>query len=79
MPDYFRLIVSKQHMIKAAARRCFSKQVILRIPQYSQENTCVEIFFNKVALKFFMKKRLQYRYFPVNIATRTAVAASNRP
>ena len=38
------------------------------ILQYPQENTCVESLFNKVALKFFIKKRFQHRYFPVNIA-----------
>ena len=28
----------------------------------------LELLFKKVALKFFIKKRLQQRYFPVNIA-----------
>ena len=37
--------------------RCSSKQVILKILLYSQENTYVG------ALKFFIKKRLQYRHF----------------
>ena len=38
---------------------------------YSQKNTCVEISFNKVAglqACNFIKKRLQLRCFPVNIA-----------
>ena len=30
---------------EAAARRCFSEQVLLEIWQYSQENTCVGISF----------------------------------
>ena len=29
---------------KAAVRRCFSKQIVLKIPQYIQENTCVGAF-----------------------------------
>ena len=53
---------------EAAVCRCSSKQMILKIPQYSQENTCVGMSFSKIALKFFIKKRLQHRYFPVNIA-----------
>ena len=53
--------------IEATVRKYSLKQVILNSTQYSQENTCVESFFNKVASKFFIKKRLQHRYFPVNI------------
>ena len=45
-PDCFRLIVSKQHLIEAAVRRCSSKQVVLKIPQYSQENTNVGVSFS---------------------------------
>ena len=56
------------HLVEAAVCRCSSKQVILKIPQYSQESTVFESLCNKVALKFFIKKRLQHRYFPVNIA-----------
>ena len=40
-------IVEKR--IKAAARMCSSKQTFLKILQYSQENTCVGVFF------FFLK------------------------
>ena len=39
--------------------------------QYSQENTFVGVFFNKIAgfqACNFIKKRLQNRCFPVNIA-----------
>ena len=45
-PDCFRLIVSKQHLIEAAVRRCSSKQVVLKISQYSQENTSVGVSFS---------------------------------
>ena len=60
-PVYFRLIVSKYHLIKAVVRRCSSKQLILK-------TSVLESLFNKVPLKSFIKKRLQQRYFPVNIA-----------
>ena len=45
---------------EAVVHKCFSKQVFLKIPQYSQKNTCVEAW-------NFIKKRLHYRCFPVNI------------
>ena len=55
--------------MKAAFRRCSSKQVILKIQQYSQKKTLVlESLFKNVSLKFFIKKRLQHKYFPANIA-----------
>ena len=44
-PDCFRQIVSKQHLIKAAVRKCSSKQMILKIQQHSQENPCVRVSF----------------------------------
>ena len=35
-------------------RRCSSKMMFLKLLQYSQENACVRVFFNKVAgLRFF--------------------------
>ena len=150
MPDCFRLIVSKKHLIQATVSRCSSKQLILKIRQYSEENICVNtviheticiirfvwlwfnfeissykseeielilsfknriiqmlkrkvvynsaiytfrlvesywnrirrnrimqiipcntvfrVSFKKVVLKFFVKKRIQHSYFPVNIA-----------
>ena len=43
---------------KSTVCRCFSKQVFLKILQYSQENT----------YGGFIKKRIQHRYFLVNIA-----------
>ena len=48
--------------LKIAVCRCFFKTGVLTNSQYSQENTCVGVF---------IKKRLQYRRFLVNIA-RTA-------
>ena len=42
--------VNKKSTTDAAARRCFSKKMFLKISQNSQENTCARIsFFNKVA------------------------------
>ena len=46
--------------------------IFLNISQYSQKNTCVGVFFNKVtglkACNFIFENRLQHRCFPVNIA-----------
>ena len=41
--------------------------MFLKIFQYSQENTCVGVFFNKVKAYNFTKMKLQYRCFLVNI------------
>ena len=54
------------------------RKAVLKISQYLQENICVGVPFNKVAgLQGcnFIKKRLEYRCFPVNIANflRTAI------
>ena len=46
---------------KSAVRRCFSKQLVLQMLQYWQENTCVGVSFLKSCL--FLKKRLQLRCF----------------
>ena len=51
-PDCFRLIVSKQHLMEAAVRRCASKKVILKTPQYSQESTCIGVSLKKSCFKF---------------------------
>ena len=58
--------------------------MFLKILQYSLENTCFEIFFNKVAgLQdcSFIKKRLQHRHFLANIAKflRTIFNMENLP
>ena len=44
------------------------KKLFLKISQYSRENTCVGVFFDKTADCNFNKKRLQHRCFPVTIA-----------
>ena len=47
-----------------------SKEVLLEMPWYSQENICVESPFNKVTRLMscnFIKKSPQHRFFPVNI------------
>ena len=46
----------------------FFKISVLKIIAISQQNTCVEVFFNKIAglqACNFIKKRLQHRCFPV--------------
>ena len=59
---------------EAAVCRCSSEQVLLKISQYSQKIPVLEFLFSKVAGLYnfvnsnFMKKRLQYRCFPINIA-----------
>ena len=64
------LTTSFSHSVTTVCRS-YSKQVFLKISQCSQEySTVLESLFNKVAdLKAWnsIKKRLQYRYFPVNI------------
>ena len=67
---------------KSRHRRCSVKNVFLKISQYSKKNTCVGVFFNKVAgLKTcnFIKKRLQHSCFPVIIAKflRTSISKNN--
>ena len=52
-------------LLKAVTQRCPVKMVLLKISQYSQENTCVRVSFNKGAGLY--KKRHQHRCFPVNI------------
>ena len=47
--------------IRSSHRRCFIDKAVLKILQYSQENTCVEVC-------NFIKKRPQHMCFPVNIA-----------
>ena len=40
-----------------------SKQVTLKILEYSQESTCTGAFFNKAGLKFFIKKKTSAQVF----------------
>ena len=49
---------------EAAVRRCYSQLVFLKMSQYSQENTYVEVFL----IKDFIKKRLSTGIFLVNTA-----------
>ena len=53
------------------------KQVILKISQYSQK---IFTHIKKVILKFFIRKRLQHKYFFVNIAKffKTAFVVGHR-
>ena len=56
---------------EAAVCRCSSKQMFLKISQYSQESTRVGISFSQIfrpEVRNFIKKSLQHRCFPVNIA-----------
>ena len=56
---------------EAAARRRRVKKVLLKISQYSDENVCWSLFFNKVAgirPVTLVKQRLRHRCFPVNFA-----------
>ena len=49
----------------------FFKIIALKSLQISQKITCVGVFFNKVAGPqncYFIKKRLQHRFFPVKVA-----------
>ena len=41
---------------------------LLKIRHIYKKTPVLESLFNKVALKFFIEKRLQRRYFPVKIA-----------
>ena len=51
---------------ESSLRRCSEKMVFLKISQYSNENTCIEVFFLGLQACNFIK-RLQYRCLPVNI------------
>ena len=53
---------------EAATRGVLWKKLFIKISQYSQENNCVGVSFNKVVqVCNFIKKRLQHRCFPWNI------------
>ena len=52
-------------------QRCSIKKLLLKILQYSQDNICVGVSFNRVAGLYgcnVVKKRLQHSCFLVNIA-----------
>ena len=54
---------------EAFVRRCSVKKAFLKISQHSQVNTCVSLFFDKVAglrPANLLRKRLWHRCFPMN-------------
>ena len=56
---------------KGSRSQMLSKKAFLKISQYSQENTCAELLFDKVTgleVYNFIKERLQHRCFLANIA-----------
>ena len=58
-------------MAQAAITCVLQKKLLLKILQYSQENTRLESLYNKatsIEICNFIKKRLQCRCFPDNIA-----------
>ena len=57
------------HQTKAATGGVLQEKAFIKILQYSQENTCARVFFNKVSglsPATLLKKRLWNRCFPVN-------------
>ena len=47
----------------------FCKKIFLKnLAKYAGIHLCQNLFFNKVAGLFLLKKRLCYRFFPVNFA-----------
>ena len=46
----------------------FFKKVFLKIFRHSQKNTCVGVSFSGLNVRNLIKKRLQHRCFPMNIA-----------
>ena len=54
-----------ESQIEAVVWRLSIEKVFLEILQHSQENTCARVSF---LIKFFLKKRLWHRCFPVNVA-----------
>ena len=62
---------SNYQRCRSSHRRCSIKKVVFKISETSQENPCVEAFFNKVAgldPASFLKKKLQHKCFPVKFA-----------
>ena len=60
-----------KYSLEEDLQRCSSKQLFLKSLQISQGSTCTGVFFIKVAGPQncnFIKKRHQYRFFPVKIA-----------
>ena len=71
---FYLMRVYLKHIIefsKAAVCRLSIKCVFLKFTQNLQDNSCVAVFFNKVAglqAYTFIKKRLQHRCFPASFA-----------
>ena len=66
-----QLLIYRNSRSRSSHQKCSIIKMFLKYSQYSQENTCVGVFFNKVAglrLANVLKKRLQHRCFPVNVA-----------
>ena len=62
-----------KHMLsfKSSHRRCYVKKVFSKILQISRKHPCWSLFLTKFQVfrpANFIKKRLQYRYFPVKFA-----------
>ena len=51
---------------RSSHQRCSIKKLFLKFSQYSQENTCVGVFF--AGLHVWLQKRFQHMHFPVNTA-----------
>ena len=63
--------IHRKPIIEAATIGVLQKELFLKIPQYSQENTILGVSFKKNFIKKdmnFIKKRHQHRCFPANIA-----------
>ena len=68
---YWRLFLfgDPVRKFRSSHQRCSIKKLLLRISQKSQENTSVGVSFHLCWSPCnFMKRKLQRRYFPVNIA-----------
>ena len=67
----FLSIGFRKEVQKKPPKLFYKKKMFFGISQYSQKDKCVGVSFNKIAvLKAcnFIKKKLQHRCFPVNIA-----------
>ena len=44
----FTVIIEQNNHFRGSHQRCSIKKLLLKISQYLQKNTCVEVFFNEV-------------------------------
>ena len=68
--QFFSIIIAwfydREHFSEAVVQRCSLEEVFLKILQNSQKSTCVGVsFLIKFQALAVIKKRLQYRYFPL--------------